>query len=169
MSKANRVPIEETNSNSLREILRTVTERHFGSWSGAYNEPKYLASLPGDARQNVVIAGHGSPEEQRREEIEPIYGDVQYDGELLTEWYEPALGLGLAYNRDFRWAYIRDRPVDKVSPDNVRVERITGTNALPELVCAHPDAEIFDLHEEESIVRDIDATKSVLKEMIDDV
>jgi hypothetical protein len=151
MSEANTIRNDE--ACSLREKLETVTYRRFGPWSGGSTEPQYLVSLPGDARQNVVIAGHGSPEEQRRKEIEPIFGDVQYTGDLLSEWSEPAIGLGLSYNRDFRWAYISDKSADEVSPDNIHVEQITGTNAVPELVCANPEAEIFD-RKENCVVHD---------------
>ena len=155
-----RLDLAETllQENVLRAAIDYIETESPGD--SEYTAPRYLVALDGDARDLVAVAGFMTPEDEIEGDAEGIFREVRWDDGLITEWVEPAVGLLLAENRDHRWALVSELKNEHLSSEDIEVQKITGDKARTELLCAHPDAIVFDLRESVMSVGEIEYNRT---------
>lgn len=134
----------------LHRALVIRTKRAFGEYLGAIDQPTYIIAFDGDAKTEIPIVDVKTPKEVLKEisPIFPIHGRgerVDSDDERFT-WVEPAVGIGVSYNRDHRWAYICDKQSDQsIVVSDITIERILAGDVPLEVYAAHDDTTVIHL------------------------
>ncbi|QCC60258.1 hypothetical protein NP511_18045 [Natrinema thermotolerans] len=128
----------------LERVLLKITRQKFDQ-DGAYSDPRHLAVLEGESRQELLPIVDMKSDPEAKDAADPIYGEMTGDLYNAGQWLEPVVGIGLPYQRDIRYAYIYDGAVDEITVDDVYVHEIHSVDVNLELICAHPDAKILQL------------------------